>query len=347
MNKKIYIGIGVGVVIVIIGFGVVLATKIWDPYWNPFQPNALNILESSINRLPDMDYFHSDFNIKIDVADAGESLGLEYKASMDVDNTSDVPNSETELSIGILNKGIKMVLTGDVVELDNIAYFRLRGIPILLQMQLSNIGINISDYADKWYRLNPQELGIEIDTSINQELMEKLTNITDQYSLIKLVKRLDSEVINDEDTYHYLFRLKDEEVKKFILGVFNLLDQELGNINSTPDDMYAELDEFFKILNPIEFEVWIGKSTHVLYKFRYKKHMDIETLKAQGIDVPAGNTDDIIDINVELSLSDINVIKEISAPEQSENLIDLFMPFFEQFNVLLDSPECIEDSCSF
>ncbi len=348
--KKIYFGVGLGIIVLLLGCTIVLATKAWDPSWNPFQPNPMKILNSSVSRFSDMQYLHTDVDMNIDAIDKGEKIGLEYKMSMDVDNNSEQSKSLVDMSIGILSNGIKMVFSADAIGIGDIAYMRLKGVPYLIQMQLETFGVDIKKYANKWYRVAPSEWGITLDTSINGELMEKLENLSNKYSIIKFVKRLDSEVINDEATFHYLFRVNSDEAMKYILDLFTLVRSQVGEevaIAGEPavDEIYAEMETLFNVVEPIEFEVWIGKSTHVLYKFRYQKMFDAGVLRSKGIDIPDGEDGDTINVGLEVRLSDLNVVNYIEAPEESESLLDLFTPFIDQLNELQANPDILGGTC--
>jgi hypothetical protein len=346
--KKIYFGVGIGVVVIILGCTTALATKIWDPSWNPFQPNPMLILNSSISRLSELQYLHTDIDLNVSAVDQGEKIGLEYKMSMDVDNDPDEPKSFTNLSVGILSHGIKMVFSGDAIEIGDIAYMRLRGIPYVIQLQLDASGIDIKEYANRWYKLDPAELGISVDSSVVEELEESLTSLNNKYKIVKFVKRLDSEIINNEATYHYLFRVDKDESMKYILDFFSLAKEQVGETAMEDpgiDEIYEEIEGILSIIEPIEFEVWIGKSTHVLYKARYQKRFDPALLRAGGIIVSQENENDTIDVNLEVRLSDLNIVNTIEAPQESESLIDLISPFIDQVNEMKANPEIISGTC--
>ncbi|MCX6738344.1 MAG: hypothetical protein NTY11_02940 [Candidatus Parcubacteria bacterium] len=332
-KKKVLIGIAIGLIVIIIGIGVVFATGIWDPVWNPLRPSPNKIIKEALENMSKLESVRTKFTVNFDVpSSSGEKA--EGKMVFDIfENNSDPENPKSKIlvDLSIVQKGLEVLFGGEIRVVDKVFYLNITTVPLVLRIQLAATGINLDPFIGKWLRFDPKEAGLSLeamtmDEQASQELTNEILGLFEKYPVFKTKAKLPNEKINNNQAYHFLLTVDKENAKKFILGVRDIVRTKLGSLISEPlsadeDQSVAQLDNFFDKAGEIEFEIWIGTKDKYIYKIKTDKN--VYALSAD--DTQTGG----MALGFEMAFSEFNQTQEISAPEKSDNLIELLMPFFQ------------------
>lgn len=332
-KKRIIIGIAAGLVFLIIGIGVVFATGIWDPVWNPLRPSPNKIIDQAMENMSKLENVRTKFIINFDTSNSsGEKV--EGKMVFDIlENTSDPknPKSKTSIDVSIVQKGLEILFGGEIRVVDKVLYFNITTIPIVFRIQLAATGIDLDPFIGKWLRFDPKEAGISFESMTDEEENQKLANeisgLVKKYSIFKVKSKLPNEKINNNQAYHYLLTLDKENTKKFVLEFSSIVRDQLGSLvseSTSDEEMISQLDDFFNQTGEIEFEVWIGIKDKYVYKIEIDKR---NYALGTAPNTQAGE----MAIGFEIIFSEFNKAQEIIAPKESSNLVELLMPFFQLF----------------
>jgi hypothetical protein len=147
-------------------------------------------------------------------------------------------------------------VNADVRSVDKTMYFKIGKVPMLEMF--------LGDVAGKWYKFDLKELSDALGsdelkelTENEEEYNEKMREVQkayEKYEILKIKKKLASEVIESEGTYHYEWYLDKAELEKFLDEAYKIMGEE------QPEDILAEFKD------EIKGELWIGKKTYYLRK---------------------------------------------------------------------------------
>jgi len=352
-KKSLIMGIGIGVLVVVVGFTVVLAAKIWDPMWNPFSPNPSKVVKQAFINMSELDSLHSKVTLAMDMEQGGNpvSFAIVVESDSDMKDKEHVRSShEMDIRMEIPGSGVEVVAGAEMLEIDNVLYFRITSIPFIITAQMSQLGIDITQWQNKWYNFDPQELGVSmagLGLSITDRLAlgRDLQDLYLDHPIAKPIKKLDSEAIGGQMTYHYLMALDKKNLKEFVVALPLILEQydtfkSSGFTEEEKEEMYANVDKFFEDTGGFEFEIWIGKKDRLIYR-----------MAAAG-DLPASfseETQDTGDVAIDFVVlfSDFNEPVEISVPQESESVIQIIMGMMNMFGgngLLGGAPASAKDS---
>jgi len=336
-KKKLAIGIIAGILIVLVGFTVVLATKIWNPSWNPFSPNPTKILKQALENMSELDTVHTKIVVGMDIEEGGEFSSIKGIVDADLDITDkDNPKSQMDYDIKIKVPGteIEMIIGTEMRTMDDVIYFRITSIPFIFNMYLSQIGLDISQWQNKWYHLDPEELGVSmaglgLSSDDKLALTNDLQELYLEYLPAKPIKRLAEGEIDGQATYHFLMSLDKENLKQFVVKLPLVLEkydtfQTQGFTEEEEQEMFTDIDEFFEKTGGIEFEIFIGKTDKLIYLITWQDYLSATLL---GEEESGG-----VDLDVSIEFSDFNEPVEILTPEGSDSIIEVFMGMMSMFN---------------
>ncbi|MBU3918504.1 hypothetical protein KKC63_01160 [Patescibacteria group bacterium] len=328
-KKKLAIGIIAGILIVLVGVTIVLATKIWDPLWNPFAPNPTKILKQALENMSEVKTSHLKMVLDMDMENGEEFSAIKFIINADLDNT-DKDNLKLQMDfdtrIKVPDTDIEMIMGAEMRTMDDIIYFQITSIPFIFNMYLSQVGLDISQWQNKWYHLDPEELGVSItglglSSDDKLALEDDLQELYSEYFPAKPIKRLGGEEIDGKATYHFLMALDQKNLKEFVVRLPLALEkydtfQTQGFTDKEKEEMFADIDKFFEETGGMEFEIFIGKTDKLIYK-----------ITAQG-EFPASLFEDGeggISFDVVMEFSNFNEPVEILAPQDSNSIIEVFM----------------------
>ena len=341
-KKSIVFVIGILVIVLaMIGVGVSLATRLWDPLWNPFRPEPEEVIEKMSTEMDSLKTIRS--RTKFDISSKEEAKEV-FKLSLDFTNDLDKTDSQNPKSAAefYLNSEVEEVgiaLGGENKTIGKDFYLKLTIVP-----SIPEFPINLNQFKDQWIKIDEESIknllessGAPINTSEIEKAKEKQKEIFERFqTLIKgkklyiIKKEFPDEKIGNLKTYHYLVALNKEEVKKLIPDLLKeLIKTEIfpqppteAEWQEFEKEFPKKFDEFFAKIGDIEEEIWIGKKDLYLYKVKGEKEIDLSKFEESE----KGK----ITINFEMNFSDFNKPLKIEAPKEYKGLEEILKPQIEK-----------------
>ncbi|MBU3964321.1 hypothetical protein KJ562_01135 [Patescibacteria group bacterium] len=328
-KKNIVFGVAVGIVVIIIGMGIVFASGIWDPVWNPLRPSPNKIIMEALDNMSGLNSMRTMAIISIKPADSAEG-----KTEITIDAKEDKidpnnPKSQALFDISFVKGGIEVGFNAELRSIDNVFYMNVT-IPLVLTLQLATSGIDISEFVGKWYKFDPKELGINLailnDEAESGKIKDQVMNLLNEYPLFKTKSKLRNEKIDGNLAYHYLVAIDRENAKNFLVSVSKTIKEELGSllpVETSDEENIKEIEDALEKAGDIEFEIWIGVKDKYVYKIEANESF-------YALNKDSGQTEKTA-LGFEMIFSEFNQPQEILAPDSPNNIIDLLMPFFQMF----------------
>jgi hypothetical protein len=324
------------IVLAILGVGITLATRLWDPLWNPFRPEPEEVIEKMSTEMGGLKTIHS--RTKIDMSSREEAKEV-FKLSLDFTNDLDKTDSQNPKSAGefYLNfeaEEIGIAFGGEGKTIGKDFYLKLTIVPSIPESP-----INVNQLKDQWIKIDEESIrnllessGAPIDTSEIEKAKEKQKEILQRFqTLIKgkklyiVKKEFPDEKIGNLKTYHYLVALNKEEIKKLIpellkelikTGIFPQPPTET-EWQEFEKEFPKKFDEFFAKIGDIEGEIWIGKKDLYLYEIKGEKEIDLSKFEegAKGK----------ITAKLDTDFSNFNQPLKIETPTEFKTLEEIFV----------------------
>lgn len=359
-NKVAIIIIAI-LIILIAGILIALATKMWDPLWNPFRPAAEKVVDNAFLKMEKVKTVHSDAKMTIK---ATQGTSEPVTISINFDGDSDVtdeknPKTSTNFSLGMRAEGMQFSLGGEAVAIGDVSYFKITTIPSIPGMDdaLKQMGINLSDFKNQWIKIDPESInnllkeelsnnlppGESIDDMLNKstesqkELQEKIKKMVEGKRFYLVKKEWPDEKIQDETAYRYTLALNKKELKSmipdFVIIYFDVIKSILpeGTIQASDEyqlkkqateELNKAFDEFFAKVGDIEGDVWIGKKDSLLYRAKIEKSIDLNR-----IDQYAKGK---MNFDLEFNFSSFDKPVKIEAPANFKTLEQILKPILDQ-----------------
>lgn len=345
-SKALMIFIIIG--LILIGFfGAVLASRTWDPIWNPFRPSPEKVLARAFLRQNEIKTQSANIFIYADAKTAtDDAFSVEIKMESDTDiRDENVLKSSSKFDYKILIGPISVPLSGEATIIGEEIYFKLDALPLALFQFFKMSGADVfnNPYIDglenifkgiigKWIRISPKDTGINfsINTRKQKELSEAINNIIAKYPAFKAKKQFADKEISGNKTYHYLLALDKENLKKLLpeiletiknSGMFPMAEKNPSDKGEIEEAM-KELDDLLNKTGEITTEIWIGKNDYYIYKIKGEKTIDVSAISD-------GREKGVIKIGWDALASDFNQPIEIKAPENSIGIVELIYSIVE------------------
>lgn len=343
-SRGLVVKIIVGVVVVaVVGTGISLATRIWDPLWNPFRPAPEEVLEEMLTKMEEVKTLHSEMKINIEATDEiDEELEKEEtQISMVFGGDSDVTDPENlksalgfdfEIMGGGLEEGLS--LAGEIRTIGKNSYFKLTtiNIPAETESLLMMFGVDLDKIEKQWIETDKEALeslggGIsrdELSEEEQEEMMEKIKVFFAEKKIYYVKEELPDGKIGRSKMYHYLLALDKEEIKKILPELFETImesSEEPGmgfGITFIAGALAGATERLLDKVGEITADFWIGKKDLLLYKVEGEKEIELSKFDktAQGT----------ITIKMDIEFSNFNQPVTIEAPENFINLEEIISP---------------------
>jgi len=336
-KKKIILGAGIGLIVLIAGAVAVLASGLWDPLWNPFQPSADKVVAQALKNMETLQTVHMKADVNMDImgSSAEESGSFNFVIEGDADNSDQAnPKSQTNFNVSASVQGMNLLLGGESRTVDKVLYFKVDTIPMPLTLYFSKMGLNIDSWREKWIKFDPKELGMSIGASsekkkqFEKEIQQLLVN----EPIFHSKKRLPGDKINGKDTYHYLMAIDKESLKQFLdklpalIKKYNIIPGYQEPSEKEKQKSFKAIDDVFEKTGGIDFEIWISKKDRLVDKIAFNKIFD-----SVDFEQDKAGSQGKIKIDLELLYSNFNQPVEIKAPEGAQSIIEMLMPFIQLF----------------
>ncbi len=301
--KFLWVKIVVGVLVVaILGTGVALASRVWDPLWNPFRPSPEMVLKNMAESMQKVSSVHTEVDFRMDGAGEASSTSLVAKL---IDN-SDISNLQNLKSGGSLTVGLGI----QGIQLTGEANYIISGKDLFIMLSnLPNIPflpIDLSSFKGKWIRMT----GLSDNSEDMTGLVQMVKNFSGNGNLMVVKKELPDEKLGKINSYHYVVGLKEDGAKEFI----KIILKETSDLTTLSDEaMQAQSDEIAQKIGALEIEYWIGKKDELLRKVKLETRFVDDSQEAI--------------IGITLNLSDFNKPVSVKAPDIYTNAEDLMKDF--------------------
>ncbi len=292
------IKIATGIAIVIaIGTAAVVSILIWDPFWSPFRPSPKEVLKESSLLFAELKTLHFDIFFGKEIIRTGQNI---TKSSMSVNGDLDITNKEVLKWRGKTKNSAdfdrgEFLFEWEKIIIGENSWFKLTSLPS--SQFLDFFAFDLEEIKNHWIKLEKESFKDLFGRLSAESELEVIKKMLANESFFRFKKILPDEKINEKETYHYLFDIEKEELKKLVPEISKLL----------PID--AECLEGFE---EIRAEVWIGKEDKLIYKVNMESEVYVQ------------ESDETTAIKVEIYLSEFNMPLEIKPPQQFKLFEDIF-----------------------
>jgi len=333
---KVVAGAGI---LIFVGAGVVLASRVWDPFWNPFRPNPRKVIGKMIEKMVEVKTFHSNARARIKTSGDQPAQML-----IKIDGDSDIADSQNPRTASNFKFRIEeekegyLFLEGKIKSVKDASYLKLDRVDLSpeLKFYLEMLGINESKIIGQWFKINKTTEGakggseqLELPKGEQEKAKKEVIELLKKRR-IYTVKKMPDEEINGKKAYHYILSLNKKEVKKMIPELFDIVKkysnkeskEELNKAGTAEiEKIKQSIDEFFEKINGLDIEVWIGREDYLLYKVKADKGIEMGALEK--------GSKGSLEVSFDLTLSKFNQPMKIEMPQKFLDMNDLLPPLIQ------------------
>ena len=235
---KIIIGI---VAVLAIVTGTTLATRIWDPAWNPFRPDAEKVITKMAEKMKEVKTMHSQMDFGINIKNESTA---DITMKLEADSDQNDPNnlkSTGNVSMAFSMEGAQFSLGMETKAIGKDSYIKFTTIPAspVIEPYLQMIGIDSTQIKNQWIKIDEASLkklqGQELTPEQQQEaqkkqeeIVEKIKSLFENKKFYSVDKELPDEEINGKGAYHYVVSLDKDEIKNMIPEMFKIIGEVVG-----------------------------------------------------------------------------------------------------------------------
>lgn len=344
---KILIAVVVIIFIAIIAGGAVLATRIWDPVWNPMRPKPEVVILKAWNQLKEIKSQNFDAglvmggkNVKYEDQSVDFNVDLKVAGGVDISDKNNMLSSITSSVGAWANDGdnqYNFAIAGETRQISKVLYIKINQLDLgNFNMFLMMMGIDTSKIKNQWikYDLNDAikdaNLYAGVPTEQQTEEQKNLKDVLDQIAKILLDKKVyDINQFSDNrgaegKEYHYIVSLNREKFMAASPEIFDVLEKYSEKSGQKPTEEYTlekfqkGLNDIFDKLGPLSMDLFIGKQDNFFHKIQLAKTLDVSKFDNQY----SGT----VQIDYKIEQSSINKPVEVSAPAEYKTFEELFPP---------------------
>ncbi len=307
---------GIAVLVTIVGGGVALASRVWDPLWNPFRPDPQEVLDNMFEKMKGEESVHYEMEVTV----VGESGGQQNQFDLALVGDSDVSDKENpkagiEFTVEATSKPLNqnIAVRAGLRTIGQDSYFNLKEIslPDQTQAMLSMFGISVDQIKDKWLKFP----GAFQNTEQSEKLKEKMATLLSEKDIFDIKEELPDEKVEGKDCYHYLLSLNKENFKELV-SEFYKASLEGTQASFMAGGISEGVNDFVERVGGIEIDIWIAKNSDLLKAAASKE------IKGEQLGAPEGD----LSLSMEMTLSDFGKEVEVEAPADFQEVEDLFSP---------------------
>ncbi len=304
--------------VVVIGGGVVLASRIWDPLWNPFRPDPEEVLDSMFEKMRTEDSVHYKMEMSFVGKSGGEESRFSFAATGKGDSSDENnPRVEADFTLAASEAGNQEIaLKSSLKGIGQDAYINLKEIGLSEQDQslLLMLGLDLNQITNQWIKLS-DDFQVQ-ETEQSKRMIEEITALLEEKDMFDVKKEFSDEKVEGKGCYHYLLSLNKENFKEVVSKVYET-SFEGTQAAFMAGEMSEQTDLFIEKIGGIEMDVWVGKKND-LFKIALSKD-----IKGEDIGEPAG---DDASLSAEMTFFDFGKKAEIEAPQDFKGIDELFSP---------------------
>ena len=340
------------ILVLLVGLTAVLASRTWDPLWNPFRPSPNEVIKRMSLEMEKVKTWQEKMEISLTGRNEGTfeiKLNTEGKT-----NKTQLEKPEGESTFNLVASltekgkpmGAKFALSGEAKVKDEVFYLKFITLPTIPFFAMA--GIDLSQIKNQWIKIDQDSMmkmakemageewtpemekiygeQSEKQKALQKELQEKIKKVLKEKKLFVVKKELPDEKIGNVRVYHYLVALNNEEVLKVVSEMAKILEEtmlkEYGTAPTFREEEFKEkLNEFLEKVGEIKGEIWIGKKDYLFYKVKGKKDIDLSKLdkKEEGS----------ISIDLNLEYSGFNKPVKIEPPSEYKEINEILPVLFQ------------------
>jgi type II secretory pathway pseudopilin PulG len=315
-------------IFVFLGGGATLATRIWDPMWNPFRIEPKEVIANTQNKMIGLKTFHYDLYLE---ANSGkEKVTITGKSDVDmVDPNNSKTNSE--LVINFRTEGTEFSLSAEAKTRGEVSYFKINTIPAPLSMLTEMVGFNLEQVKGQWIKVDQDSMDKITETLYPKEIIsemkekseknkintERIKKLVEGKEIFIVKEEMEDEKIGKTDVYHYRIGLNEKEFEIIMTEAFKIVAENEENMALIlEEDLYGVISEYVRMASDLTADVWIGKKDYLLYNIKFEKEIySQEPYKSK--------------IALDLKFSDFN--KEIldETPQDFKKIEEIIVPILK------------------
>lgn len=359
-KPKRFVGILVSLIAVIlifsaVGAGVALVTRAWDPLWNPFRPSPESVVANMLANMKGAKSYRTLIRGEINATDSA-SGAVKGKLTFNIDGESDTadaqnPKANFTFAINLTTKdGASPLFSANtnMIAVNNVLYFKVNDL-IISDAPISET--DISKIKGKWLEVDQSSMKTLFDASgasaqvpqinlqqNNQELGKMIMELISAENMLSIDKQLDDQVVNSQDTYHYLATISKEKLKDLIGKIIDLQIQATLDANPSLSSQNNNIEKtlagsFIDTIGDLNIEMWIGKKDYMLYASKFEKNIDFNKIS------PGANMQVAIKFNIDNS----NFGKTISLqePEGALRAEKVVLPLIREQKIKTDISQAL------
>ncbi|MDA3803069.1 MAG: thrombospondin type 3 repeat-containing protein [Patescibacteria group bacterium] len=242
----------------------------------------------------------------------------------------DEDNKKSDFKLDIKSSMIPDSIGLETRFIEKTIYFSLTSLPSIDFLDFSLL-------ENQWVKVDIKEIEDQVGQEVTEkkesfdltsEQKEKIKKKLEESSSFEITEKLDSETINNINTYHYKYKINNENLVILIEEISKIINEDELDDNELP-----EIKNTLENYEDFEGEIWIGKKDYFLHKITLKIQAKEETEKNKEKNKEETETDNNIDnIDIAIQLKNHNQDIEITAPESSKS-IEQFIE--EAFSLML------------
>lgn len=351
------------VLVLLLGFTGVLASRTWDPLWNPFRPSPEEVINKMMLGFPEIKSLEEKIELLIVARNEAEiSLQMDIEGKTD-NHQEENPKFEQKFNISFsiadpkeTSIGAKFALGGEIKELEKEFYLKFTILPTIPFLEMPR-GTNISQIKDQWIKIDQDSVKefikemagkewtpemermlaeeMERQALSQKEIQNKIKEMLSGSEIYLVKKEFPDEKIADTKVYHYLVGLDKNKILQIIQEIWKETEEamlEKYGISPTFDE--NELREILDKLGEIEGEMWIGKKDYFPYRINLEKTLDLSKFEEEGT----------ILFNLNIENSGFNQPVKIETLSEYKSLKEILIPLFEQYGGFLGDSNIEEET---
>lgn len=295
--------------LVLISSTTILATRVWDPFWNPFRPNPKIVLLKSISETTKIKTAHTKINIGLKII--GNDQVSSVKAQFEGDNDfSDLLNIKTDTIFSIIANPGKNVFSGNLKIVDKKVYLNAKGIDLsAIEPFLISNGTDLDKIKNLW---------VDLSYTANLSAIKNI-ELPNSYDFFDVKSQLPDEVFDGQKTYHYVVAINNPKLATVLAELSRDSLQKSGmyeNVDITINAIKEGIENILSNIGQIDIDVFIGKKDNYIYKVAVNKNIDLPSL------VPF--LEGVVTIDLEVNNSRFNQPVVIEAPVNAKKVEEIY-----------------------
>ena len=308
---------------------------------NLFGPNPQTVIAKMMTSMADVRSYQTIIQGSVNATD--NKNASQSKVLFSIDNKSDatdVNNLKADATFTIQatsNKSASPLMSANIslLTVNNTSYIKINN--LTLPDGFSYPGVDFSQLKGQYLKIDQDSInslsqaggvGIDVSQMSNPGLTKEIQDLLLSEDMFSDSKKLGSEVVSGQNTYHYLVNISKDKIKDLINKSMALQAQNSGTANSSLLVMsmaQSYVNSFVDALGDISIELWIGKKDYMLYKYKIDKTIDLNKIN------PGANA--TISIRLDATNSNFGKPVSVQAPITSQKIEDILSPLTEMQGV--------------